>query len=133
MGARETRERLQVAGVLGKNLGIERRRTRRVPRRQCGSDISTELIQKEGIVAIELRSVSELTGAVSGPLLLGASTTIAEQNKPFIAKTEGRTLQGLGIILEKGEQTRPWLAWIVGLVVLVLGFAAFKLLRSSEA
>ena len=41
--------------------------------------------------------------------------------------------QGLGIILEKGDQTRPWLAWIVGLVVLVLGFAAFKLLRSSEA
>jgi hypothetical protein len=41
--------------------------------------------------------------------------------------------QGLGIILQKGDQTRPWLAWVVGLVVLVLGFAAFKLLRSSEA
>ena len=40
--------------------------------------------------------------------------------------------QGLGIILEKGDQTRPWLAWAVGLVVLLLGFAAFKLLRSSE-
>ncbi len=40
--------------------------------------------------------------------------------------------QGLGIILDKGEQTRPWLAWAVGLVVLLLGFAAFKLLRSSE-
>jgi hypothetical protein len=40
--------------------------------------------------------------------------------------------QGLGIILDKGDQTRPWLAWVVGLVVVVLGFAAFKLLRSSE-
>ncbi|MBL0211232.1 MAG: DUF3999 family protein [Holophagaceae bacterium] len=40
---------------------------------------------------------------------------------------------GLGIILDKGDQTRPWLAWVVGLVVLVLGFAAFKLLRSGEA
>ena len=40
--------------------------------------------------------------------------------------------QGLGLILDKGEQTRPWLAWVVGLVVLVLGFAAFKLLRSNE-
>ena len=40
--------------------------------------------------------------------------------------------QGIGILLVKGEQTRPWLAWVVGLLVLVLGFAAFKLLRSSE-
>ncbi len=40
--------------------------------------------------------------------------------------------QGLGIILDKGDQTRPWLAWAVGLVVLILGFAAFKLLRGSE-
>jgi hypothetical protein len=39
---------------------------------------------------------------------------------------------GLGLILDKGDQTRPWLAWAVGLVVLVLGFAAFKLLRSNE-
>ncbi len=41
-------------------------------------------------------------------------------------------IQGLGIILDKGDQTRPWLAWVVGLLVLVLGLAAFKLLRSSE-
>jgi len=40
--------------------------------------------------------------------------------------------QGLGITLDKGDQTRPWLAWVVGLVVLILGFAAFKLLRSNE-
>lgn len=40
--------------------------------------------------------------------------------------------QGLGVLLDKGDQTRPWLAWVVGLVVLVLGYAAFKLLRSSE-
>ncbi|MBL0312098.1 MAG: hypothetical protein IPP78_05145 [Holophagaceae bacterium] len=40
--------------------------------------------------------------------------------------------QGLGLILDKGDQTRPWLPWAVGLVVLLLGFAAFKLLRSSE-
>lgn len=39
--------------------------------------------------------------------------------------------QGLGLILDQGEQTRPWLAWAVGLVVLVLGFAAFKLLKGE--
>ncbi len=40
--------------------------------------------------------------------------------------------QGLGIILDKGDQTRPWLAWVVGLIVLILGFAAFRLLRNSD-
>ena len=62
---------------------------------------------------------------------LPPSRTIYGRNplKLMAAETDP---QGLGLIVDKGDQTRPWLAWVVGLVVLVLGFAAFKLLRSSE-
>lgn len=52
--------------------------------------------------------------------------------KPLGLGTVEADAQGLGIILDKGDQTRPWLPWVVGLVVLILGFAAFKLLRSGE-
>lgn len=40
--------------------------------------------------------------------------------------------QGLGILLDKGDQARPWLPWVVGLVVVILAFSGFKLLRSGE-
>lgn len=72
--------------------------------------------------------------AKQAPGNLGAlptSRVVYGRNPLKLMSTEADP-QGLGIILEKGDQTRPWLAWVVGLVVLVLGFAAFKLLRSSE-
>ncbi|MDE3246697.1 MAG: hypothetical protein KGN80_11460, partial [Acidobacteriota bacterium] len=62
---------------------------------------------------------------------LPASRQIYGRN-PLQLKAAEPDPQGLGIILEKGDQTKAWLPWAVGLVVLVLGFAAFKLLRSSE-
>ncbi len=51
---------------------------------------------------------------------------------PLKLGTTEADAQGLGVILDKGEQTRPWLAWVVGLVVAALGFAAFKLLKNDE-
>ncbi len=62
---------------------------------------------------------------------LPSSRTVYGRNPLKLMPAESDP-QGLGIILDKGDQTRPWLAWVVGLVVLILGFAAFKLLRSSE-
>lgn len=62
---------------------------------------------------------------------LPASRQIYGRN-PLQLKAAEPDPQGLGIILEKGDQTKPWLPWAVGLVVLILGFAAFKLLRSDE-
>ncbi len=62
---------------------------------------------------------------------LPASRQIYGRN-PLKLKAAEPDPQGLGILLEKGDQTKPWLPWAVGLVVLILGFAAFKLLRSSE-
>ena len=62
---------------------------------------------------------------------LPPSRTVYGRNPLKLMSTEADP-HGLGIILDKGDQTRPWLAWAVGLVVLLLGFAAFKLLRSSE-
>jgi hypothetical protein len=40
---------------------------------------------------------------------------------------------GLAIPVDPGQQSRPWLAWVVGLVVLALGFAGFKLLKGGGA
>ena len=72
--------------------------------------------------------------AKQAPGNLGAlppSRTVYGRNPLKLMAADGDP-HGLGIILDKGDQTRPWLAWVVGLVVLILGFAAFKLLRSSE-
>jgi hypothetical protein len=39
---------------------------------------------------------------------------------------------GLPILLQGAERTRPWLAWVAGLAVLILGFFAWRLLRTQE-
>lgn len=41
--------------------------------------------------------------------------------------------EGIAVVVEGGERTRPWLPYAVGAVVLVLGFFAFKLLRGGPA
>jgi len=40
---------------------------------------------------------------------------------------------GLAIPVDPGQQSRPWLAWVVGFVVLALGFAGFRLLKGGGA
>jgi hypothetical protein len=39
---------------------------------------------------------------------------------------------GLPILIQGAERTRPWLAWVAGLAVLILGFFAWRLLRTQE-
>jgi hypothetical protein len=40
--------------------------------------------------------------------------------------------QGLPILIQGAERTRPWLPWVTGLAVLLLGFFAWKLLRVRQ-
>ena len=40
--------------------------------------------------------------------------------------------QGLPILIQGAERTRPWLPWVTGLAVLLLGFFAWKLLKVRE-
>ena len=40
--------------------------------------------------------------------------------------------QGLPILIQGAERTRPWLPWVAGLAVLILGFFAWKLLKTSQ-
>ncbi len=62
---------------------------------------------------------------------LPPSRMIYGRNPLKLGAAEGDT-QGLGVLLDQGDQTRPWLPWVVGLVVLILGFAAFKLFKSED-
>ena len=39
--------------------------------------------------------------------------------------------QGLPILLQGAERTRPWLPWVAGLAVFILGFFAWKLLKTE--
>jgi hypothetical protein len=39
---------------------------------------------------------------------------------------------GLPILIQGAERTRPWLAWVAGLAVLILGFFAWKLLKGND-
>jgi hypothetical protein len=65
----------------------------------------------------------------------------AEAGKTYFLHTGGRVkrapgslaaLQGLPILIQGSERTRPWLPWVAGLAVLLLGFFAWKLLKTKS-
>jgi hypothetical protein len=39
---------------------------------------------------------------------------------------------GLPLLIEGAERTRPWLVWVAGLAVLILGYSAWRLLKPAS-
>jgi len=52
--------------------------------------------------------------------------------KPLSLGAEEADSQGLPRLIQGAERTRPWLVWVAGLAVLVLGFFAWKLLKTDS-
>jgi hypothetical protein len=66
-----------------------------------------------------------------GDLGLLPSSRLVYTRDPLTLGAPEPDPEGLAVPVDPGRQTRPWLAWVVGLVVLLLGFAGFRLLRGS--
>jgi len=52
---------------------------------------------------------------------------------PLILGPEAPDPQGLPRRVSSGERARPWMPWVAGAAVLLLGLAAWRLLRDGEA
>jgi hypothetical protein len=71
--------------------------------------------------------------AAPGDLGLLPSSRLVYTRDPLPLAAPEPDPEGLAAPVDPGRQTRPWLAWVVGAVVLLLGFAGFRLLRSGGA
>jgi hypothetical protein len=69
-----------------------------------------------------------------GDLGLLPSSRLVYTREPLALGEPEPDADGILLPANPGEQTRPWLPWVVGGVVLILGFAGFRLLKgvSSE-
>lgn len=69
-----------------------------------------------------------------GDLGLLPSSRLVYTREPLDLGAPEADADGVALAVDPAEQTRPWLPWVVGGVVLVLGFAGFRLLKgvSSE-
>ena len=68
-----------------------------------------------------------------GDLGLLPSSRLVYTREPLPLGAPEADPDGLAVPVDPGQQSRPWLAWVVGLVVLALGFAGFKLLKGGGA
>lgn len=66
-----------------------------------------------------------------GDLGLLPSSRLVYTREPLALGAPDADPDGLAVPVDPGRQTRPWLAWVVGLVVLGLAFAGFKLLKGG--
>lgn len=64
-----------------------------------------------------------------GDLGLLPSSRLVYTREPLALGQPEPDADGILLPANPGEQTRPWLPWVVGGVVLVLGFAGFRLLK----
>lgn len=72
-------------------------------------------------------------GVKQAPGNLGAlpSSRLVYGRAPLSLAAPEPDPEGIAVVIEGGERTRPWLPYAVGVVVLVLGFFAFKLLKGG--
>ncbi len=68
-----------------------------------------------------------------GDLGLLPSSRLVYSREPLPLGAPELDPDGLAIPVDAGQRTRPWLAWVVGFVVLALGVAGFKLLKGGGA
>lgn len=66
-----------------------------------------------------------------GDLGLLPSSRLVYTREPLALGAPEPDPDGLAIPVDPGQRTRPWLAWVVGLVVLGLAFAGFRLLKGG--
>ena len=66
-----------------------------------------------------------------GDLGLLPSSRLVYTREPLALGAPETDPDGIALAVDPGQQTRPWLAAVVGAVVLLLGFAGFRLLKGG--
>jgi hypothetical protein len=73
--------------------------------------------------------VKQAPGSLSA---LPESSRAVYARKPLQLGAGESDPHGLPILIQGAERTRPWLAWVAGLAVAVLGFFAWRLLKAKD-
>lgn len=60
-----------------------------------------------------------------------SSRTVYAREPLKLGPSEGDP-HGLPLLIEGAERTRPWLVWVAGLAVLILGYSAWRLLKPTS-